>query len=173
MHHILFFGETSSDPGDSAPFWPRFGALYLLHFPKLKWPLKENRFQTIDEIQENTMGQLMAIGKTIWGPKVPTLKGTEASLSYVQCFLYLISSSVKVSIFHITLLDTSWTDLIKKMAPTKFGLHWNLHYWLFPRKLYHSSVLFPETRLHFFFPFCLRQILLYTSAPIFVYSSSF
>ena len=33
-------------------------------------------------------------GRTDWGPKVPTLKGTEASLSYVQCFLYLVSSSI-------------------------------------------------------------------------------
>ena len=30
-------------------------------FPKLKSPLKGKRFQTIDEIQEHTMGQLMAI----------------------------------------------------------------------------------------------------------------
>ena len=30
-------------------------------FPKLKSPLKGKRFQTVDEIQENTMGQLMAI----------------------------------------------------------------------------------------------------------------
>ena len=32
---------------------------------------------------------------------MPTLKETEVSLSCVQCFLYLVSSSVKVSIFHI------------------------------------------------------------------------
>ena len=73
--------------------------------PKLKSPLKGKRFQTIDEIQENTMGQLMAIG-TVWGPKVPTLKGTEASSSQVQCFLYLVSSSINVSIFHVTWLGT-------------------------------------------------------------------
>ena len=42
---------------------------------------------------------------------MPTLKGTEASLSYIQCFLYLVSSSINVSIFHITCLDTFWTDL--------------------------------------------------------------
>ena len=30
-------------------------------FPKLKSLLKGKRFQTVDEIQENTMGQLMAI----------------------------------------------------------------------------------------------------------------
>ena len=39
---------------------------------------------------------------------MPTLKGTEVSLSYVQCFLYLVSSSVNVSVFHITWLDAFW-----------------------------------------------------------------
>ena len=59
-------------------------------YSKLKSPLKGKRFQTIDEIQENTTGQLMEIGRTVWCPKVLTLKGTEVSLSYVQCFLYLV-----------------------------------------------------------------------------------
>ena len=80
--------------------------------PKLKSPLRGKRFQTIDEIQENIMGQLMANGRTMWGPKVLTLKGTEASLSCVLCFLYLVSSSVNVSVFHSTWLTTFWTDLI-------------------------------------------------------------
>ena len=30
---------------------------------------------------------------------MPTLKETEASLSYLQCFLYLVSPSINVSIF--------------------------------------------------------------------------
>ena len=34
-----------------------------------------------------------------------TLKGTETSLSYVQCFLYRVSSLMNVSIFCITWLD--------------------------------------------------------------------
>ena len=34
------------------------------------------------------------------------LKGTEASLSCVQCFLYLVSSSINVSFFNITWLDS-------------------------------------------------------------------
>ena len=76
-------------------------------FPKLKSSLKGKKFQTIDEIQENTMGQLMAIWRTVWGPNVPTLKRTEVSLSCVQCFLYLVSSSLNVSIFHRT-----WTGLV-------------------------------------------------------------
>ena len=56
---------------------------------------------------------------------MPTLKGTEASLSHVQCFLYLVSSSINVSVFHITWLDTFWTDLIfranKKKSNSLFG----------------------------------------------------
>ena len=40
-------------------------------------------------------------------------EGTEASLSYVHCFLYLVSSSVNVSAFHITWLHT----VNKSLAP--------------------------------------------------------
>ena len=104
------FGKTSNHPGWLSPLEPRFGA--RLHLSKLKPPLKGKRFQTVDEIQENAMGQLMAIGRTVWGPKGPTLKGTKVSLSYVQCFLCLLSSSINVSIFHSTWLDTFWTDFV-------------------------------------------------------------
>ena len=80
-----FFGKTSNHPGDSAPLKPRFGNLCdFWLFLKLKSPLKGKRFQSINEIQENMTGQLMAIGRTVWGPKVPTLKGTEVSLSCAQ-----------------------------------------------------------------------------------------
>ena len=83
-------------------------------FPKLKSPLKGKRFQTVNEIQENMMGQLMAIWRTVRGPKVPTLTGTEVPLSYAQCFLYLVSSSINISIFHSIWLDTFLTDLVNK-----------------------------------------------------------
>ena len=55
-----------------------------------------------------------------------TLKETEVSLSYVQCFLYLVSSSINVSIFHSTWLVPS--------GQTSYML----------RFLYHSSVSFYE-----------------------------
>ena len=83
------------------PYSPHLVLGNFWHFPKLKSALNGKRFQTTNEIQENMLGHLMAIGRTVWGPKVLTLKGTEASLSYVQCFLYLVSSSINVSIFHI------------------------------------------------------------------------
>ena len=95
---------------------------------QLKSPFKGKRFQTVDEIKENTMVQQMAIGRTVWGPKGPILMGTEASLFYVQCFLYLISSLISVSIFQSAWLDTFWTDLVNKLllcimlnATVKYG----------------------------------------------------
>ena len=91
-------------------------------FPKLKSILKGKRFQTVDEIQENVMGQPMVTGRSMWGPKVSTLNGTEASLSYVQCFFYLVSSSINVSIFPITWLDISWTDLV--LTKVKVSVMW-------------------------------------------------
>ena len=90
MSRAEFFGETSNHPGDSAPYSPDLVPCDFWLFPKLKSPIKGKRFQTIDEIRENMMGQLMVTVRTVWGPKVPTLKGTEASLSYVPCFLYLL-----------------------------------------------------------------------------------
>ena len=111
MHHFLckfFLQNIISSRWLSSPT-DRFGAGDFWLFPKLKSPPKGKRFQTIYEIQENMMGQLMVIGRTTWGSMVPTLKGTEVSLSYVQSFLYLVSSSINVSILHITWLDTLWT----------------------------------------------------------------
>ena len=61
ISHAEFIGETSNYPGDSAPLQTRFGTLWLLAFSKLKSPLKGKRFQTIGEIQENTMGHLTVI----------------------------------------------------------------------------------------------------------------
>ena len=55
--------ETPNHPGDSAPLPLRFGNFWL--FPKLESPLKGKRFQTVGEIQENMMGQLMMIGRTM------------------------------------------------------------------------------------------------------------
>ena len=93
-HHVScrVFWQNIKSPKWLSPLHPRFGALQHLAFPKTKSHLKGKRFQTVDEIQENTMGQLMVMGRAVWGPKVPTLKGTEVSLSYIWCFLYLVYS---------------------------------------------------------------------------------
>ena len=106
------FSKTSNHPMTQSPYCPDLAPCDFWLFPKLKLPLKGKRFQTVNEIQKSTTEQLMATGRTVWGPKVPTLKGTEASSSYVQCFLHLVSSSMNVSIFHSTWLDTFGTDLV-------------------------------------------------------------
>ena len=62
---MQFFGETSNHPGDSAPLQPRFGAPWLLAFPKTKIAFEREEISDHCEIQENTMGQLMAIGRTV------------------------------------------------------------------------------------------------------------
>ena len=110
--HAEFLVKHQITQVTQSPYSSDFVPCDIWLFPKLKSPLKGKRFQIIDEIQENMMRQLMEIGRTVWGHKVPPLKGTEASLSCVQCFLYLVSSSVNVSIFHIAWLDTFWTDLM-------------------------------------------------------------
>ena len=112
LSHAEFLAKHQITQVTQPPYSPHLVPWHFCLFRKLKSHLKRKRFLTIDEIQENMTGQLMVIGRTVWGPKVPTLKGTEASLSCVQCSLYLVSSSVNVSIFHSTWLDTFWTDLI-------------------------------------------------------------
>ena len=88
--HAEVFGETSNHPGDSAPLQPRFGALWLLAFLKLESPLKGKRFQTVDEIQENVTGQWVAIGRTVWGPKVPIWRGLRRhwAMYNVSCIFF-------------------------------------------------------------------------------------
>ena len=64
---------------------------------------------------------LMRSRKIWWGSwwqlrelcEVPSayFEGDWGVFSYVQCFVYLVSSSIDVSIFHSAWLDTFWTDL--------------------------------------------------------------
>ena len=65
MSRAEFCGETSNHPGDSAPYSPDLVACSFWLFPKLKLPLTGKRLQTMDEIQENTTGQLMAMGRIV------------------------------------------------------------------------------------------------------------
>ena len=85
-----FGGKHQITQETQLPYSPDLMPYDFWFSPKIKSSLKGRKFQTIDEIQENMTGQLMATGRTLWGPKVPTLKGTEALLSYVQCFFYLL-----------------------------------------------------------------------------------
>ena len=103
-HHITQVTQVLGDMTQVTSYHPGPYNQYLVPcdiwlFPNLKLPLKGKKFQTVDATQEKRTGKLMAIGRIVWGPKVPTLKGTKASLSYVECSLYLVKSSKNVSIF--------------------------------------------------------------------------
>ena len=115
MYHAVFLAKHQITQVTQSPYSPDLVPGNFWLFPRLKSSLKGKRFQTVDEIQENLRGQLMVIGRTVLGPKVPTLKGNEASLSYVQYFLYLVSSSVNVYFSYFTsgyLLDRSHKSII-------------------------------------------------------------
>ena len=87
--HAEVFGKTSNHPGDSAPLQPRFGALRLLAFPKTKITFER------EEISDHRWdsGKYYRAADGNWENCVryqgAYMKGTEASLSSVQCFLYL------------------------------------------------------------------------------------
>ena len=103
---VQFFCDLIITQVTQAPYSPELAPCEFWHFLKLKSPLKGERFQAVHEIQENRTGQLMVIGRIVWGPRGLNLKGTEMSLSCVQCFLYLVSSSIHASIFNSMWLDT-------------------------------------------------------------------
>ena len=93
------FGETSNHPGDSVPLQPRFYTLQLLAFSKISsladhwWDSGKydgSWWQFWQRILQNILNSRRDTGRTVWGPKVPTLKRTEASLSLnnVSCIFF-------------------------------------------------------------------------------------
>ena len=96
MYHILCrdFWQNIKSPG----WQPTFGGLWLLFFPKTKitfsrekisdhqWDSRKYDRTVNDDANKGFCSVLNSerdAGWTVWGPKVPTLKGTEASLSYI------------------------------------------------------------------------------------------
>ena len=99
-------------PGDSAPLQLWFGAVQLLVFPETKITFERGEISdcqwdsakynaVADDDWENCMRSQGAYFDGDWGIIV-----------LCSMFLYLISTSINVSVFHSTWLDTFWTDLI-------------------------------------------------------------
>ena len=98
------FGETSNHPGDSAPIQPRFGALWLLAFPQTKITFERGEISdhqwdsgkydgAADGDWENCMRSQGAYFEGDWGVIfLPTV--------------FLVPSSINVSIYHSTWMDT-------------------------------------------------------------------
>ena len=97
MSYVEIFGETSNHPGDSAPLKPRFGALWLLTFPKTKVTFEREEISAI----WGDSGKYDRAADGNWENCVRAqgayFAGDWVSLSCVQCCLYLVSSSINVS----------------------------------------------------------------------------
>ena len=68
------------------PYSPDLVSCDFLLFLKLKSPLKGKRFQTINEIQENMMGQLMMTERAVWVPSCLLWRGLR-----LHCPMYSVS----------------------------------------------------------------------------------
>ena len=91
MSPAEFFGERSNRPSHSAPLQPRFGTLRLLAFPKTKitFEMEEISDHWWDSGKHDGAADGER-GNCVMFQGVHTLKRAEVSLSYVQCFLYLL-----------------------------------------------------------------------------------
>ena len=108
--HTEVFGKTSNHPGDSAPLQSRFGTPRLLAFPKTKITFER------EEISDCwwDSGKYNRAADGDWENCV-RCQGTYFEGDWgviVLCTMFLVSSSINVSIFHMTWLDMFWTDLI-------------------------------------------------------------
>ena len=122
MHHVscrVFWWNIKS-PGDSAPLQPRFGALWLLAFPKTK--IAFVREEIPDCLWDS--GKCDGAADGDWENCVRSqeayFKGIEVSLSYVQCFLYLVPSSINVSIIvHGSILSGQTLHILLALAQNR------------------------------------------------------
>ena len=89
--HAEFLAKHQIIQMTQAPYSPDLAPCDFWLFPKLKSPLKGMRFQTVNEIQENTTGQLMGIGELCEVPKCLLWRGLRhhCPMYNVSCVLYL------------------------------------------------------------------------------------
>ena len=78
-------------------------------FPKLKSPLKGKIFQTVSEIQENTMGQLMVTGRLCEVPRCLLWRGLRRHCSIYSVSCIFFSKCVYFSYYEVGyLLDRQY-----------------------------------------------------------------
>ena len=109
MSRAGFFGETSNHPGDSAALQPRCGTLRLLAFPTTK--ITFERAEISDHRWDS--GRYDGIADGNWENCVRS-QGASFAGDWGIIVLYtmfLVSSSISVSIFHITWLDARPTGI--------------------------------------------------------------
>ena len=106
------FGETSNHPGDSSSLHPRFGALQLLAFPKTKITCEKEELSDHQWDSRKDDGGVDGDWENCVRSQGAYFEGEWGIIALCTMFLVYCTSSIKVPIFHITWLETSWTDLI-------------------------------------------------------------
>ena len=112
MHHISsrVFDKTTNHPGDSNLYHPRFSALQLLAFLKTKTTCEREKTSN----HQWNSGKYDRAADGDWENYLRSqgvyFKGNWSII--VLCTMFLVSSSINVSILHTTWLDIFWTDLI-------------------------------------------------------------
>ena len=105
-----FFGKTSNHPGNSVPLLPGFGSLSLPPFPQTKISFER---EEISDHQRDS-GKYNRANYGNWENCVRSqgayFEGDWGVI--VLCTMFLVSSSINVSIFHITWMDTFWIGLV-------------------------------------------------------------
>ena len=131
--HAEFFWETSNLPGDSGLLQPRCGTPWLLAFPKTKISFER---EEISDHQRDS-GKYNRANYGNWENCVRSqgayFEGEWGVI--VLCIIFLVSCIFfkKVSIFHITWLDTFWTDLMHTYTSIHMyayiNVYINTHIW--------------------------------------------
>ena len=108
--HAEYFGETSNHPGDLAPLEPEFNVLQLPAFPKTKITFER---EEISEEHQWDSGKYNGAADGDWENCVRSQGAyIDGDWSVIVLWtMFLVSSSIKVFIFHSMWLDTFWTAL--------------------------------------------------------------
>ena len=105
------FGETSNHPVIQPHYSSDLVLCDFWLFPKLKSPLKGKRFQTIDEISGKYNGAADGYWENCVRSQHAYFEGDWGII--VLCTMFLVYCIIsKCLFFHITWLDTFWTDLV-------------------------------------------------------------
>ena len=89
-----FFGNTSNHPGDSAPLEPRFGALWLLTFPKTKITFEGKDFRPSVRCRKIQQGNWRQLRELCEVPRCLLWRDwgvTVLCVLYPKCLMFLVS----------------------------------------------------------------------------------
>ena len=109
--HLLqsFFDEISSHPGDQPLYSPDLAPRKFWLFQKQNLFWKGRDFRASLRLRKIRWGSWWWLGELCEVPRCLLWRGLR---HHVLCTMVLVSSSINVSIFHITWLGTFWTDLV-------------------------------------------------------------